>query len=121
LSNAVKYSPGGSRIELGVHTDPDHVAVSIDDQGIGIPATDLAQIFERYARGSNVSGIVGTGIGLYLVKMVVDLHGGRIAVESTEGRGSRFNVHLPLRGAQPAVLGTADTGTTKIPEAAGHV
>ena len=120
LSNAIKYSPGGSRVELGVHTDPDHVFVSVDDQGIGIPAADLAQIFERYARGSNVSGIVGTGIGLYLVKMVVDLHGGRIAVESTEGRGSRFTVRLPLHGAQSATPGTG-TASTKTSESVEHV
>jgi signal transduction histidine kinase len=120
LSNAIKYSPGGSRVELGVHTDPDHVFVSVDDQGIGIPAADLAQIFERYARGSNVSGIVGTGIGLYLVKMVVDLHGGRIAVESTEGHGSRFTVRLPLHGAQSATPGTG-TASTKTSESVEHV
>jgi signal transduction histidine kinase len=120
LSNAIKYSPGGSRVELGVHTDPDHVFVSVDDQGIGIPAADLAQIFERYARGSNVSGIVGTGIGLYLVKMVVDLHDGRIAVESTEGHGSRFTVRLPLHGAQSATPGTG-TASTKTSESVEHV
>ena len=120
LSNAIKYSPGGSRVELGVHTDPDHVFVSVDDQGIGIPAADLAQIFERYARGSNVSGIVGTGIGLYLVKMVVDLHGGRIAVESTEGHGSRLTVRLPLHGAQSATPGTG-TASTKTSESVEHV
>ena len=50
--------------------------MSIADHGIGIPASDIDRLFERYHRGGNVSGIVGTGVGLYLVKMVVDLHGG---------------------------------------------
>jgi two-component system, OmpR family, sensor kinase len=73
------------------------VVVTIADHGIGIPASDLDRLFERYHRGSNVSGIVGTGVGLYLVKMMVDLHGGSIAVESKEGEGSRFTVRLPIR------------------------
>jgi signal transduction histidine kinase len=115
LANAIKYSAGGSRIEVAAHPEADHVIVSIDDQGIGIPAADLAQIFERYARGSNVSGIVGTGIGLYLVKMVVDLHGGRVAVESTEGQGSRFTVRLPLRGAPSAANPAGESSKTSEP------
>lgn len=71
--------------------------VSVADQGIGIPADDIDRIFERYHRGSNVSGIVGTGVGLYLVKVVAELHGGRVHVESEEGKGSRFTVWLPVK------------------------
>jgi signal transduction histidine kinase len=96
LSNAIKYSPTGGAIELGLAVEGERVAVTIEDHGIGIPANDLGHLFERYFRGSNVSGIVGTGIGLYLVKMVVQLHGGEIAVDSREGTGSRFTVRLPL-------------------------
>jgi len=54
-------------------------------------------LFERYHRGSNVSGIVGTGVGLYLVKMVVDLHSGTISVNSKEGEGTRVTVRLPIK------------------------
>jgi len=72
------------------------VLVTVQDQGIGIPKQDVGHLFERYHRGGNVKGIVGTGIGLYLVKMVITLHGGEVAVESTEGQGSRFLVWLPL-------------------------
>ena len=99
LSNAVKYSPGGGAIEIGAELAAEQVVVSIADHGIGIPASDLDQLFERYHRGRNVSGIVGTGVGLYLVKMVVDLHGGRIEVISEEGKGSRFTVYLPIKNA----------------------
>jgi K+-sensing histidine kinase KdpD len=61
--------------------------------------------FGRYNRGSNVSGIVGTGVGLYLVKMVIDLHGGTVAVESREDEGSRFTVRLPIwRPSQTEIL-----------------
>ncbi len=70
--------------------------MTIADHGIGIPPADLDRLFERYHRGSNVSGIVGTGVGLHLVKMVVDRHGGHIAVQSREGEGSRFTIRLPI-------------------------
>jgi signal transduction histidine kinase len=97
LSNAIKYSPNGGLIEISAEIHSEHVAVAIEDHGIGIPAKDLDQLFERYHRGSNVSGIVGTGVGLYIVKMVVDLHGGSVAVDSQEGQGSRFTLRLPLK------------------------
>jgi two-component system OmpR family sensor kinase len=70
--------------------------VSVEDRGIGIPRFDLGKLFERYHRGSNVSGIVGTGVGLYFAKMIVDLHGGNIEVQSEEGDGSCFSVWLPI-------------------------
>jgi len=100
LSNAVKYSPGGGAITIGAAVEAGEVVVVVEDRGIGIPTQDRERLFARYARGSNVSGIVGTGIGLYLAKMVIDLHHGGIAVESREGEGSRFTVRLP---AKPAV------------------
>ncbi|WP_439924943.1 sensor histidine kinase [Nitrobacter sp. JJSN] len=98
LSNAVKYSPGGGIIEISAETISEQIGVSIADYGIGIPASDLDHVFERYHRGSNVSGIVGTGVGLYLVKMVADLHNGEVGVQSKEGEGSRFTISLPIRG-----------------------
>jgi len=58
-------------------------------------------VFQRYYRGSNVSGIVGTGVGLYLVKVVVELHGGRVTAESREGEGARFTVRLPVEPPEP--------------------
>jgi two-component system, OmpR family, sensor kinase len=97
LSNAVKYSPGGGAIEVEAETRADKIVVTVADHGIGIPASDLERLFERYHRGSNVSGIVGTGVGLYLVKMVADLHRGGVEVTSTEGAGSCFIVRLPVK------------------------
>jgi two-component system, OmpR family, sensor kinase len=101
LSNAVKYSPNGGVIEVEAAIDADEAVVAITDRGIGIPASDLDRLFQRYYRGGNVSGIVGTGVGLYLVKMAVDLHEGRIEVASEEGRGARFVVRLPLKRPAP--------------------
>jgi signal transduction histidine kinase len=106
LSNAVKYSPNGGLIEISAEIHSQDVVVAIEDQGIGIPEKDIDRLFERYHRGSNVSGIVGTGVGLYLVKMVVDLHGGSVAVDSQEGQGSRFTLRLPLK-PPPHVAATA--------------
>jgi two-component system, OmpR family, sensor kinase len=113
ISNAIKYSPGGGPIAIGAAAEAGEVVVTVEDRGIGIPEQDRERLFARYSRGSNVSGIVGTGIGLYLAKMVIDLHHGGIAVESREGEGSRFTVRLPSKsareGAAPAPLqpGTA--------------
>jgi signal transduction histidine kinase len=96
VSNAIKYSPNGGPIEISAGIETEQVVVAIEDHGIGVPANDLDRLFERYHRGSNVSGIVGTGVGLYLVKMVVDLHGGSITVNSQEGEGTRITVGLPI-------------------------
>jgi two-component system, OmpR family, sensor kinase len=102
LSNAVKYSPGGGVIAVAAEMFADEIVVAVTDHGIGIPSSDLDRLFERYHRGSNVSGIVGTGVGLHLVKMVVDLHGGRVIVDSKEDEGSCFTVHLPIKAASAA-------------------
>ena len=107
LANAIKYSPAGGLIRIEAACAAEHVAVAVDDCGIGIPDKDIAQLFARYFRGSNVSGIVGTGVGLYLARMVIELHGGSVAVDSREGRGSRFTVRLPLRPAGPDVASRA--------------
>ena len=97
IANAIKYSPGGGAIEVESRSADDEIAVTVADRGIGIPPRDIERLFERYHRGSNVSGIVGTGVGLYLVKTAVELHRGRVEVDSTEGEGSRFTVRLPRR------------------------
>jgi signal transduction histidine kinase len=116
LANAIKYSPAGGPIEIAAVREAADVAVSVQDSGIGIPEKDIDQLFARYFRGSNVSGIVGTGVGLYLVKMVIELHGGSVAVESREGRGSRFTVRLPLRPAD-----RDDQASNRYAEAAGAI
>jgi len=99
LSNAIKYSPRGGAIVVDAGIVADQVVVAIADHGIGIPAADIDRLFERYHRGSNVSGIVGTGVGLYLVKMVVEMHRGGVEVESKEGEGTRFTIRLPIKPA----------------------
>ncbi len=106
LSNAIKYSASSAVVELTAGVDDGHVTVRVKDNGIGIPEKDRAQLFERYYRGSNVSGIVGTGVGLYIVKMVLDLHGGEIFVASAEGQGSEFTVRLPVKAVAQSAAWT---------------
>lgn len=97
LSNAVKYSPGTAIIKVTARCEGSgSVTVAVEDEGIGIPENDCARIFERYYRGSNATGITGTGVGLYFVRMVVELHGGEVHVERREGGGARFTVRLPI-------------------------
>ncbi len=95
LSNAIKYSTVGSPIEVIARQDAGWMVVQVSDQGIGIPARDRERLFERFFRGSNATGIAGTGVGLHLVRMVVGLHQGEVFAESLEGVGSRFVVRLP--------------------------
>ncbi len=97
LSNSVKYSPNGGVIEVSARRADGAVLISVADRGLGIPKADMANIFERYHRGSNVAGIVGTGVGLYLVKTVTTAHGGDVTVASREGQGARFTISLPIR------------------------
>jgi two-component system OmpR family sensor kinase len=100
ISNAIKYSPPGSPIEVVARQEAASLVVQVRDCGIGIPARDREHLFERYFRGSNATGIAGTGVGLHLVSMVVALHDGEVFVESLEGVGSRFTVRLPLHNSE---------------------
>jgi two-component system OmpR family sensor kinase len=107
LSNAIKYSPDGGLITVLLESQESSLVVSVQDRGIGIPDCDRGKLFERYHRGSNAAGIVGTGLGLYFVRTVVELHGGHVTAESRAGGGSCFRVSLPceLRTLQPAPAG----------------
>jgi signal transduction histidine kinase len=116
LANAIKYSPGGASIDVEASSTADEAVVAIRDRGIGIPADDLEHLFERYHRGRNVSGIVGTGMGLYLVKTTVDLHHGSVEARSKENEGACFTVRLPRR--PPAETGMAAPAGTDAPLAA---
>lgn len=99
LSNAVKYSPEGGKVTVHAELLEDHLAVSVSDQGIGIPDEHLGKLFTRFHRVDNrdTRKQYGTGIGLYLVKHLVEAHHGEIKVESKVGEGSTFTFVLPLR------------------------
>ena len=98
LSNAFKFTPEGGSIEVAVTRDGNYVHVMISDTGIGIPADKIPKIFDRFYQvdGSHTREQEGTGIGLSLTKELVELHKGHIEVESEEGKGTTFMVHIPL-------------------------
>lgn len=96
LDNAIKYSPTGSQIDLELACREGNAIFQIKDAGIGIPAADRRRLFEAFHRGSNVGDAPGTGLGLAVVKKLVDLHGGQLAVESEVGKGTVFTITLPL-------------------------
>ena len=96
IGNAIKYSSPVGTVRVVVRSRRTALLVFVTDSGIGIPRRDIDSIFTRYYRASNVSGVTGTGVGLYLAKVVVELHGGIIKVKSREGIGSIFFVSLPL-------------------------
>jgi signal transduction histidine kinase len=98
LGNAIKFSPAGSLITVRVWRDEGWVRADLEDQGIGIPADKLDQIFDRFYQvdGSTTRRYGGTGLGLAIVKTIVEAHGGRVTVESEVGVGSTFSVLLPI-------------------------
>jgi len=116
IGNAVKYSPDGAVVEITGHTSGNFAVIMIRDHGIGIPPADLANLFEPYYRGGNVAGISGSGVGLFLVETFVRMHGGRITVDSIEGRGSVFTVLLPVAGLEAAAASTVGTGSERRPD-----
>jgi len=96
ISNAVKYSPNAPDIHVRARADEKTVEISISDSGIGMDADDLPKLFQPYYRARSATGIAGTGIGLNVVKQVVELHGGTVEVTSELGRGTTFTILLPI-------------------------
>jgi signal transduction histidine kinase len=94
LSNAVRYSPAGSPIDLMLTADAQAVQIEVADRGIGIPAEDQQRIFEAFERGGNVGTIQGTGLGLNIVKRMIELLDGEITTRPRDGGGSRFLITL---------------------------
>ena len=98
VNNAVKYSPDGGTVTLASRVEGRFALVSITDTGIGIPADEIGHVFERFrrVRSGAAQSIPGTGLGLTIVKQIVEMHGGKIWVESAVGHGSSFHFTIPL-------------------------
>ena len=98
LDNAIKYSEQGSPVEVGAAVAGDRVALTVRDHGIGIPTRDLERIFERFYRVDRARSrdTGGTGLGLAIVRHVAQAHGGEVTVQSREGEGSTFTLHVPI-------------------------
>jgi len=98
LDNAIKYCPEGSEVQVRLQTDGERIIVEVADTGPGIPEQDLPHVFEKMYRveKERTRATEGSGLGLSIVKKIVELHGGQIAVESTVGQGTVFTVQMPM-------------------------
>lgn len=97
LGNASKYSPPSAPIEVQISRQDNRAQVRVVDHGAGIEPADLPRVFEKYYRSSTVEHTPGTGLGLYLVKRIVERHGGSVSVASAPGQGAAFTLSLPLQ------------------------
>ena len=106
LANAIKFSTSGGTVRVTATCTGDEWRIDVADSGLGIPADEIGQVFDRFFRASNgrKAGRRGSGLGLAVVKALTDLHGGRVDVASTAGHGSTFSVILPV----PPAAGTPD-------------
>lgn len=100
LTNAVTYTPSGGTISLTARAADNAVTLAVADTGVGIPSADLPHVFQRFFRVAGRDGTPGTGLGLAIVREVVEVHGGRIRCDSTEGKGTTFTITLPVAAAR---------------------
>jgi PAS domain S-box-containing protein len=106
VNNAVKYSPDGGMVTMATRSEGGFALVSVSDTGVGIPPDEIGHVFERFrrVRSGAAQSIPGTGLGLTIVKQIVEMHGGKIWVESAVGHGSAFHFTLPLAAENVAPL-----------------
>jgi signal transduction histidine kinase/DNA-binding response OmpR family regulator len=111
LSNAVKFTPEGGRVDVRAFIRDQDLVVLVADTGMGVPAEDRERIFDSFQQGTRPSGQVeGTGLGLTLSKRILELHGGRIWVESEPGQGSTFGIAVPAGPQEPALKPVPQAG-----------
>jgi len=111
LSNAVKFTPEGGRVDVRACIRGQDLVVLVADTGVGVQAEDRERIFDSFQQGTRCSGQVeGTGLGLTLSKRILELHGGRIWVESEAGKGSTFGIALPAGSEEPAMKPVPQAG-----------
>jgi signal transduction histidine kinase len=119
LSNAIKYTPKGGHVNVRVGMDPEHpgwARLVVEDAGVGIASEDLPHIFDRFyrVRNAQTNKIEGLGLGLSFVSWIVSAHGGEIHVESTPGKGTRFEIRLPAT-ASAAAHPSLEPATESVP------
>jgi two-component system sensor histidine kinase/response regulator len=110
VSNAIKFTRAGGHVVVRITAADGALAVAVSDTGAGIPADERAVIFEKYKRGRQTMALEGSGLGLFIVKSVVEAHGGRIDVQSSVGVGSTFVIQLPLTPTVHAAASLASAG-----------
>jgi signal transduction histidine kinase len=104
VSNAIKFTPEGGFVEVRIRPSEETMVLEVQDSGIGIPETEQARLFERFFRASTVaSRVPGVGLGLTIVKAIIEAHGAGLEVTSKEGAGTTFRMELPSGGTVAAV------------------
>ena len=112
IENAVKYTNPGGRVTIDTAATDDQVVVTVRDTGIGIAAADLPYVWDRLYRADTSRSARGLGLGLSLVKAIVEAHGGRVTASATPGQGSAFSISLPVEPAPQAPGRTGQGETT---------
>jgi two-component system phosphate regulon sensor histidine kinase PhoR len=110
IANAVKFSNRNSHVHVSAAFADGSWRIDVTDSGIGIPPDEAGQLFTRFVRASNArtAGLPGTGLGLSIVKVLTEMHGGHVEVDSTLGQGSTFSVYLPASTERSATEGAAE-------------
>ena len=121
LSNAIKYSPVDTPITFEIIAQPETMIFRVSDQGIGIPQTAIADLFDPFFRADNVAGVKGTVLGLAIVQRCAAIHGGEVQVESKENQGSVFTVRLPIMDDDDQELLSDDRGAVKVATVQGQM
>jgi signal transduction histidine kinase len=111
LSNAIKFTPAGGTVSLTIARQGETAHVEVRDSGVGIPESEVGNLFQRFFRASTSVSVPGTGLGLSIVKSIVEAHGGTIAVESERGVGTTFSIELPLEANVPLEPTTREEAT----------
>lgn len=97
IGNAIKFTPTGGKVSVSCKREDGHISVAVQDTGIGIPQEELPLLFTQFKRLKGAARIEGTGLGLFIVKTIIEAHKGSVRVESVNGQGSTFTVRIPIR------------------------
>lgn len=118
LSNALKFTPEYGKVSVTMRREGERLLIDVEDTGQGMDRETLAHVFEPFYQGESDTPNIGTGVGLALVKQIMDAVGGSITVESTVGRGTTFHLSVPIRNeAEQRITATSETHTPLLPEA----
>jgi signal transduction histidine kinase len=105
LDNAVKFSPQGGKVTVGLAVEGGDILLSVTDEGVGIPADERDHLFDRFHQTHAARHLSGLGLGLYITREIVELHGGRVRIEQPAHPGTRFVVELPSKGQRSGIRG----------------